>query len=278
MKFGIHSGLWMTRWTDEIDPILSTVAGLGFDGVEISLLGITMERAAALRAAARARGLEITCSTGLGPDEDPTSADADMRAAAKAALENAVRITAALGARQLAGVLAAPWGVFDPSDKPGRAERSAEVLGSVDGLLRDEGVVLGVEVINRFETDLTTTAAEGDALSRATGSDHIGVLLDTFHMNIEEKDPPAAIRHVGDKLFHFHVSDNDRGTPGSGRFDFGSAAAALQDIGYDGWVTAEMFVVPGNPTSADLNIWRAIEADPTEAARQALDFMGTTFR
>ena len=278
MKFGIHSGLWMTRWTDEIDPIMSTVADLGFDGVEISLLGITMERAAALRAAAKERGLDITCSTGLGADEDPTSADADMRAAAKAALENAVRITAALGARQLAGVLAAPWGVFDPSDKEGRAARSAEVLGSVEALLRDEGVVLGIEVINRFETDLTTTAREGAALARATGSDHIGVLLDTFHMNIEEKDPPAAIRHVGDKLFHFHVSDNDRGTPGSGHFDFGSTAAALREIGYDGWVTAEMFVVPGHPTSADLNIWHAIEADPTDAARQALDFMRATFQ
>lgn len=277
MKFGIHSGLWMTRWTDEIDPIMSTVADLGFDGVEISLLGITMERAAALRAAASDRGLEITCSTGLGPDEDPTSADADMRAAAKAALENAVRITAALGAGQLAGVLAAPWGVFDPLDKEGRAARSAEVLGSVDGLLRDEGVVLGIEVINRFETDLTTTAREGAAIAQATGSDRIGVLLDTFHMNIEEKDPPAAIRHMGDKLFHFHVSDNDRGTPGGGHYDFASTAAALREIGYDGWVTAEMFVVPGHPTSKDLNIWHAIEDDPTDAARRALDFMRATF-
>ncbi|MCP4314950.1 MAG: sugar phosphate isomerase/epimerase [Hyphomicrobiales bacterium] len=278
MKFGIHSGLWMTRWTDEIDPIMSTVADLGFDGIEISLLGITLDRAAALKAAANERGLEITCSTGLGANEDPTSQDAQMRQAAKAALENAARITAALGSVQLAGVLAAPWGVFDPSDKAGRAERSAEVLGSVDPLLGEEGVVLGIEVINRFETDLTTTAREGVALATATGSPRIGVLLDTFHMNIEEKDPPAAIRHAGSRLFHFHVSDNDRGTPGSGHFDFGSAAGALRDIGYDGWVTAEMFVVPGHPTSADLNIWRDIESDPTDAARQALQFMKATFQ
>ena len=253
----------MTRWTDEIDPIMSTVADLGFDGIEISLLGITMERAAALNAAARDRGLEITCSTGLGANEDPTSQDAQIRQAGKAALENAVRITAALGARQLAGVLAAPWGVFDPEDKKGRAERSAEVLGSVDPVLVEEGVVLGIEVLNRFETDLTNTALEGVALAQSSGSDRVGVLLDTFHMNMEEKDPPAAIRHAADKLFHFHVSDNDRGTPGNGHFDFASCAAALRDIGYDGWITAEMFVVPGLATSADLNVWRDIEPEPT---------------
>lgn len=268
----------MTRWTDDIAPIMSTVAELGFDGIEISLLGITLERAAALKQAAGERGLEVTCSTGLGVNEDPTSRDPHMRATAKAALENAVRITAALGASQLAGVLAAPWGAFDPTDKAGRAERSADLLGSVDPLLEEEGVVLGIEVINRFETDLTNTAREGVALAAATGSPRIGVLLDTFHMNMEEKDPPAAIRQAGDRLFHFHVSDNDRGTPGSGHFDFGSAAAALNETGYDGWVTAEMFVVPGLATSADLNIWRDIEPDPTEAARQALRFMKATFQ
>ncbi|MEX3011502.1 sugar phosphate isomerase/epimerase family protein [Hoeflea sp. TYP-13] len=278
MKFGIHSGLWMTRWTDEIDPIMSIVADLGFDGVEISLLGITLERAAALKAAASDCGLEITCSTGLGVDEDPTSRDPEMRRAAQAALENAIRITSALGSRQLAGVLAAPWGVFDPTDKAGRAERSAEVLGRIDPLLADEGVVLGIEVINRFETDLTNTAGEGTALAKATGSPRIGVLLDTFHMNMEEKDPPAAINKTGERLFHFHVSDNDRGTPGSGHFDFASCAEALSETGYDGWITAEMFVVPGHPTSADLNIWRDIETDPTEAARQALQFMKATFQ
>ncbi|MDA4845772.1 sugar phosphate isomerase/epimerase family protein [Hoeflea poritis] len=278
MKFGIHSGLWMTRWTDEIDPIMSVVADLGFDGIEISLLGITLERAASLNAAARDRGLEITCSTGLGAHEDPTSADPEMRSAAQAAMENAIRITAALGARQLAGVIAAPWGVFDPGDKAGRAERSAALLGGLDPLLSQEGVVLGVEVINRFETDLINTAQEGIAYCDAVGSPHIGLLLDTFHLNIEDKDPPASIRATGNRLAHFHVSDNDRGTPGNGHFDFASTATTLSDIGYDGWVTAEMFVVPGHPTSADLNIWRALEPDPTEAARQALAFMKATFQ
>jgi D-psicose/D-tagatose/L-ribulose 3-epimerase len=276
MKFGIHSGLWMTRWTDEIDPIMSIVAELGYDGIEISLLGITLERASALKSSARDHGLEITCSTGLGPTEDPTSREPGIRRAALAAMENAIRITSALGARQLAGVIFAPWGVFDPSNKAGRAERSAELLGQLDPLLVAEDVTLGIEAINRFETDLVNTAAEAKALAEATGSSRIGVLLDTFHMNIEEKSPPDAIRQTGDRLFHFHISDNDRGAPGSAAFDFAAAANALRDIRYDGWVTAEMFVVPGHSTSRDLNIWRHIEAEPTEAARQTLAFMKAT--
>jgi D-psicose/D-tagatose/L-ribulose 3-epimerase len=96
-------------------------------------------------------------------------------------------------------------------------------------------------------------------------------------MNIEEKDPAAAIRATGDALVHFHVSDNDRGVPGSGHFDFEHCATALSDIGYDGWITAEMFVMPSNPNSADVKVWRAIEPDPTEAARQTLDFMQRVF-
>jgi len=192
-------------------------------------------------------------------------------------MEYAIRTTAALGARQLAGVIFAPWGVFDPANKGERSKRSADLLGSLDGILESEDVKLGIEAINRFETDLVNTSEEGVALARSSGSSRVGVLLDTFHMNIEEKNPAAAIRHAGDRLFHFHISDNDRGVPGGAQFDFASVAHALGDIGYDGWITAEMFVIPNHPTSADLNIWRAIEPDATEAARRTLDYMRATF-
>ena len=276
MKFGVHAGLWMKTWQDDPLPVFDIAAELGFDGVELSLLGIGMDRAARIGAAATDRGLELTCSTGLGADADPTSADASMRARAVQVLSEAVEITAALGARSLAGVVAAPWGVFGPGDAA-RAERSSQTLAGIGPMLAQHGVTLGIEALNRFETDLTSTAAATTAIARATGAANVGVLLDTFHMNIEEKDPAAAIHATGNALVHFHVSDNDRGVPGSGHFDFAGCAAALSDIGYDGWITAEMFVMPGNPNSGDVNIWRAIEPDPTEAARQALHFMKRTF-
>lgn len=277
MRFGIHAGLWMKAWTDDLAPIFAHAAEIGFDGVEVSLLGIGHDRAGLIRRQASDHGLALTCSTGLSPDADPTSPDPEVRKNAVAVLRNAIEVTRALGSEGLAGVVAAPWGVFDPGNKEERGARSADTLRQLDGVLADCGVTLGIEALNRFESDLTSTAEETAAIARACGSEHIGVLLDSFHMNIEEKDPPAAIRAASDVLVHYHVSDNDRGVPGSGRYDFRKDAKALADIGYRGWVVAEMFVMAGNPASADLNIWRDIEPDPTDAARQTLSYLKEVF-
>ena len=277
MKFGIHSGLWMARWTDDLAPIFATVADLGFDGVEVSLLGMTDEKAAALGGLARDHGLEVTCSDGLSREADITSPDPEVRAAGLEYLRWAVRTTAAMGSRGLAGVVYAPWGMFDPANKPVRAKRAAEAFAALDADLERHDVTLGIEAINRFETDLVNTAAEATALAAESGSARVGVLLDTFHMNMEEKDVVAAIVSARDHLVHFHVSDNDRGVPGSGHVPWSEVVRGLADIDYDRWIVAEMFVVAGSPASADLNIWRDIEPDATRAAAQTLQFMRETF-
>ncbi|MAV48034.1 MAG: sugar phosphate isomerase/epimerase [Alphaproteobacteria bacterium TMED89] len=277
MKFGIHTGLWLARWTDDIKPAIRTAAELGFDGVEISLLGMTDEKAAALGRVIADHGLEVTCSDGLSTAHDITSADADVWAAGVAYLHWAVETTAKLGSRGLAGVLFAPWGQFDPARKSERLARSARALAAVHDRLDGEGVTLGLEALNRFETDLLNTAEEACALARAAGSDRVGVLLDTFHLNIEEKDMAQAIAASADTLVHFHVSDNDRGVPGSGHVPWAQVQDGLAAANYDGWITAEMFVIAGNPASADLNIWRDIEPEATRAAEASLAFMKATF-
>ena len=277
MKLGIHAGLWMARWTDDITPILKTVADLGYDGVEISLLGMTEEKAETLGKLILEHGLEVTCSDGLSAKADITSNDPAIRAAGLDYLKWAVRTTAKVGSRGLAGVVYAPWGVFDPANKASRAARSAEAFSALHGELVAHDVTLGIEAINRFETDLVNTSAQAVAMVEAAGSSHVGVLLDSFHLNIEEKDIKGAIALAGRHLVHFHVSDNDRGVPGSGHIAWNEVREGLKLADYDGWITAEMFVVAGNPASADLNIWRPIEADPTLAARQALAFMRENF-
>lgn len=277
MKFGIHAGLWMAQWTDEITPILKTVADLGYDGVEVSLLGMSDDKAAALGKAVKDHGLEVTCSDGLSADKDITSDDPQIRQAGIEYLRWAVETTAKIGSHGLAGVVYAPWGVYDPANKVQRAKRSSEAFAAIDADLERYDVTLGIEAINRFETDLVNTAAEAVAMAEASGSNRVGALLDTFHLNIEEKDVKAAIQETADRLVHFHVSDNDRGVPGSGHVPWEEVKSGLQAINYDGWIVAEMFVIMGNPASADLNIWRNIEPDTTDAAKQALSFMRSNF-
>lgn len=277
MKYGVHAGLWMAQWTDDIAPILRTVADLGYDGVEISLLGMSSEKAAALSELIRDHGLGVTCSDGLSRDADITSDDPEVRAAGVRYLKWAIETTASIGSRGLAGVVYAPWGVYDPANKAVRASRSADAFAELDRHLSDHDVTLGIEAINRFETDLVNTAAEAVAMAKASGSDRVGALLDTFHLNIEEKDVKSAIAASGDRLVHFHVSDNDRGVPGSGHVPWDDVKSGLNAIGYDGWIVAEMFVIAGNPASHDLNIWRDIEPEATDAATRALAFMRETF-
>lgn len=277
MKFGVHAGLWMAEWTDEIKPILKTVADLGYDGVEVSMLGMTDEKAGALHTQVKDHGLEITCTTGLSPETDITSADPEVRTAGLEYLKWVIKTTALMGSRSLSGVVYGPWGVFDPANKTIRVKRSGEALGMIDADLKAHDMTMGIEAINRFETDLVNTAAEGTAMAKAAGSERVGVLLDTFHLNIEEKDVHKAIVDTGKHLVHFHVSDNDRGVPGSGHVQWGEVKKALDAISYDGWIVAEMFVLEGNPASADLNIWRDIEPDATVAARQALENMRRIF-
>ena len=171
----------------------------------------------------------------------------------------------------------APWGTYDPPRKSERTKLAADAFRRLDATLAANDVTLGIEAINRFETDLVNTAEEAAALAELSGSARVGVLLDTFHLNIEEKDVGAAIRGAGDRLVHFHISDNDRGVPGSGHVPWAEVRSALNDIGYDGWIVAEMFVIAGNPASADLNIWRNIEPGADPAAGRALDFMREFF-
>jgi D-psicose/D-tagatose/L-ribulose 3-epimerase len=277
MKLGVHAGLWMAKWTDEITPILKIIADIGFDGVEISLLGMDQHKAKSLNKIIKDFNLEVTCSDGLSISADITSSDNSIVGKGIEHLKWGIETSSLLGSNNLAGVVYAPWGVFDPKNKAVRAERSAEALSKLDEFLIKHNINLGIEAINRFETDLINTANEAILLAEASKSRNIGVLLDTFHLNIEEKDIKSAIIKTGKHLKHFHISENDRGIPGSGHIPWGDVKEGLQSINYNNWIVAEMFVISGNPSSSDLNIWRNIETDPTKAAQKSLKFMRDFF-
>ena len=273
MKFGVHIALWMKTWQDDVVPYIEEAARLGFDGVELSLLGMTKDNVARIRKCLDETGLELTCTPGLSLAQDITSDDPEIRRAGTAYLRDAVQTGAALGSSMLSGVIFAPWGKRLMEKREARWNRSVEALKSVAPLAQDQGVVLGIEAINRFETDLVTTAEQAVRLANDVNEDNVGVLLDSFHMNIEEKDIALALRHAKAKLVHFHCVENDRGVPGSGHTPWPQVFEGLKSAGYDGWLTLEMFILQHEAVSPDLAIWRAIEDDPGEAASRGLAFL-----
>ena len=273
MKYGVHVAMWMRSWQDDVAPYLERAARLGFDGAELSLLGMDDANVARLRARAEALGLEITCTTGLAAETDITGDDPEVRAAGERYLAWAVRTAAGLGSSLLTGVIFAPWGQRSAAQRDLRLERSAAALKRLAPQARDLGITLGIEAINRYETDLITTAAEATALAALVDEPNVGVLLDSYHMNIEEKDVGAAIRGSREHLVHVHCVENDRGAPGSGHLPWDALFAALEAVGYDGWLTLELFILANEAVSPDLSVWRPIERDPDEAARSGLAFL-----
>jgi len=273
MKFGVHIALWMKTWQDDVVPYIEETARLGFDGVELSLLGMTDDNIARIRKCLDDTGLELTCTTGLSMAQDITSDDAEIREAGMAYLENAIKTVAALGSPLLSGVIFAPWGKRVMENRESRLSRSVEALKRVAPLAKEHGVTLGIEAINRFETDLINTAEQAVQLAEDVDEENIGVLLDSFHMNMEEKDIVSALKRSKEKLVHFHCVENDRGAPGSGHTPWPTFFEGLKAIDYDGWLTLEMFIRANEAVSPDLAIWRPIETNPSEAAERGLAFL-----
>ena len=269
MIHSIHTAVWHRSWSDDVQPFLDRAAQLGFGGAEVSLLGDEASYAA-LRRKARELGLVLTATTGLSGHTDIGSEDPYVRAAGRRALETAVRSAATLGAHQLSGVIYGAWGHTNGKRLEARRGWATEALSDLAPLALDAGVTLGIEAINRYETDLINTAEQAVKLAEDVGAPNVGVLLDSYHMNIEEKDPARAVRSTGSHLVHMHVSGRDRGVPNQLDLQRSGLAEALSDVGFDGVITCEMFVQADQDVSEDLTVWRDIESDPTDAAECAL--------
>ncbi len=276
MRFGVHTALWVREWGEDLAPHVATAARLGFDGAEVSLLGLDEAAAGHLAGVAADEGVALTCTTGLAAATDITSTDPAVRAAGLDELRRSADVVAAAGADRLCGLVYGPWGPTGGEDRAGRLARSAEALAEVAPRFAERGITLGLETVNRFETDLVNTVADAVALATAVGAPNVGVHVDTFHANIEEASVPDAVRRAGRAdvpLVHVHAVANDRGVPGTGHLPWLEIGAALGDVGYDGWVVLELFVQADLPVSPDLFIWRPIHPDPTAAAAEGLAFL-----
>ncbi len=257
MKVGMNMLLWTTHVTPEDYPNLEKIKAAGFDGVEIPLFEGDDAHFQALHKELDALGLACTTVTVLPPGASIISEDAARRAAAWAHLSQAVRHSAILGSEVLMGPYYHPLGEFSGDGvTEDELARGADIHRRMAEEAEQVHLRLAVEYLNRFETYVLNTAAQAAAYARRVGHPAFGTMYDTFHANIEEKDPVAAYTDNAASFHHFHVSENDRGTPGTGHVPWAEMFRAVRASGYDGWLTIEAFgrALPG--LAAATRVWR----------------------
>lgn len=269
---GVHALVWVGDTSPaSVDAAVTAAAETGFDLLELSLHDAVNLDVAAARASLEAAGLSVACSRGLAFDADVSSADPAVVARGATLLAESVSLTHALGGTHLTGALYSALGKYpQPLSAAGRRNVTA-ALRDVAAQASSLGMTLGLEICNRYETNVLNTAHDALALLDDVGADNITIHLDTYHMNIEEDDFAGPVREVGDRLGYVHIGENHRGYLGSGHLDFNRFFDALAEIGYRGPITFESFssavVSPG--LSSDLAIWRNLWSDGHDLARHA---------
>ena len=266
MRLGVHVGYWMSDWADDPEPLIARAARNHCQVVELSLYSALPTRLGALRRLAAQEHVELTFTTGLQAATDLTSPDPEVRAAGIRYLERCVQMVAEAGGTLLSGVLYAPWGARSGMRLDERLALAAQGLSQVAATADTLGVDLGVEPINRYETDLVTTVERALRLVEEVGSPRVGILLDVFHAHIEEADLAAAIELGGTRIKHIHLAENHRGLPGTGSLPFAVVRAALGRIGYARRAVIEAFTRPGTNVALDTATWvaRGGSGDPDE--------------
>lgn len=267
MKHGIYYAYWEKEWSADYISYVDKVAGLGFDILEIGgtpLPDYTQADVKKLKAAADANQIELT--VGYGPAAAHNVGNREVRAGALEWYKRLFSVMEQLDSKVLGGALYSYW----PVDYSKAVNKEDDWKNAIEGmrLLAEEaagyGIALNLECLNRFENHIINTAGEGTAFVREMGMDNVWVMLDTFHMNIEETSIADAIRTAGSRLGHFHTGECNRMVPGKGRMPWREIGEALRDIGYDKAVVMEPFVNMGGQVGQDIKVWRPLCGEVTE--------------
>jgi len=275
VRYGLNLLVYTAAFTKDKIDLIPKVADMGFDGVEIPYNDLSLLDTAATKAALQKAKMGMTACCVMMPGTNPCSPDADERKKGIARLKQMVDLTAEMGGEAIAGPLYSPCGHLTgkgPTEEELKWCAEALAAGAANG--EKAGIPLAIEPLNRFETYVINTADQALDMVKRVGSDYLTVQVDTFHANIEEKDTGEAIRKVGKKhLGHFHASESDRGTPGTGQVAWDASFAALRDLGYDKWVTIESFAIGILDLCAAASIWRPIYESADGLATQGLAFL-----
>lgn len=274
MKFGMNLLLWTTEVTSEHDSVLESIKGMGFDAVEIPVFNLD-DRAPYERLGRKLKelGLTATAVTVMTPEANPISPDPAIRAAAIKRLDRVLECASAFNSEILCGPTHSAIGCFS-GQGPTQEEfqHGVETLQAVAERAKVYGIMIAVEYLNRFENYFLTTAADTSKFVRAVNHPYLKMMYDTFHAHIEEKNQAKAIASCAAETIHVHISENDRGVPGTGQIDWQSVFSGLKSSGFDGYLTIEAFGRALPALAAATRVWRDLFADPLELCRDGLAF------
>ena len=273
---GVHALVWTGSCTpDAVREAARLTVAAGFDLLEFSLHALDSFDTAQSRQDLAEAALQVAGSRGLAPDADVSSPDPAVVARGVELLHRSVDAVADLGGHVLTGALYSAFGKFPAPVSPTGRANAVTALADLAPYAASRGVTLGLEVCNRYETNVVNTAHDALVLADDIGADNVMIHLDSYHMNIEEDTFADPIREVGERLGYLHIGENQRGYLGSGHIDFAAVFDAVAEIGYTGPVTFESFssAVVSEPLSSDLAIWRNLWTDNVDLAGRARQFM-----
>ncbi|MBI3695491.1 MAG: sugar phosphate isomerase/epimerase [Acidobacteria bacterium] len=273
MRFGVNTFIWAGSFDPKAIP-LEAIKRHGADGIEVPMFTPGEFDVEGVKRAQRDFDLGCTICAVNPAGINPTSDDPAVRARSLEHWKQVADTASRAGIRVVAGPLYAPVGYLPGWRRtPDEWRWGVEFYRALDPALRSTGVTFAIEPLNRFETYYLNTAADAVRFVEEIDSPQVGILFDTFHANIEEKDVAAAYRHCGRRLAHVHTCENDRGVPGTGHVDWPGVFAALKAIGYDGWLMIESFNSTIKELAAATAIWRDLAPSLDDIAFQGVAFL-----
>ncbi len=275
MKTGMNLLLWTDHVTEQHDAILDQIKEVGFDAVEIPIFNTTdLKSFERLGKRIQSLGLGATGVTVMSPETNPISPDPAIRAAAVAHLDRVLECGQAFGCEILCGPLHSAIGTFT-GNGPTADEFKAgvETLQTAAQKAQTRGIRMAIEYLNRFEIYFLTTAEQASRFVKAVDHPFCKMMYDSFHAHIEEKDQARAIATCASEVIHVHVSENDRGTPGTGQVHWDGFFSGLKASNYDGYITIEAFGRALPALAAATRVWRDLFPDAMGLCRDGLSFM-----
>jgi D-psicose/D-tagatose/L-ribulose 3-epimerase len=281
MHFGASTFIWASPFSNRTLELIDRAKAIGFDLLEICVENPDTIDVPAIRAKAAQADIGVTICGAFGPSRNLSAEDDAVRSAGLDYLGRCIDFAKSLGSPFVSGPMYCAVGATQLLDKKAREKQWDRAVGSLRvaaAYAKDRGIKLAIEPLNRFETDLINTVDQGLRLVDDIGAPNVGLLLDTFHMNIEEKDIPSAIGRAAGRIVEFHASSNDRGTPGEDHLPWPRIARALKGADYGGPIVIEAFTPEIREIAKAVSIWRPLARSQDALATDGLRNLRAVFQ